>query len=121
MKKLFLHPLAVVLITLICFLIFFSLKKTSQKATISNKNIQVLEQEIEQLEQFIISNQNKLYQSEQKFAKEKILRDQLLMQKDGEIIIQLPIEDLEVEKKDKKLAVSPLEEWQKLWMWRTVK
>lgn len=121
MKRLFLHPLAIVLITFICFLIFFSLKKTSQKAVISNKNIQVLEQEIDQLEQFIISNQNKLYQSEQDFAKEKILRDQLLMQKDGEIIIQLPIEDLEVGKKDKQLAVKPWEEWRKLWEWRIAK
>ncbi len=121
MKKLLFYPLTVILITFICFLIFFSLKKTSQKAIVSNKNIQALEQEIGQLEQFAISNQNKLYQSEQNFTKEKMLRDQLLMQKDGEIIIQLPIEGLEVKKGDAQSAISPWEEWQKLWGWRTEK
>ncbi len=118
MKKLLFHPLTVLLITFAYFLILLSLKKTNKKVYISQQNIQSLESEVKQLEQEIASNNKELYHLDQDFVKEKIVRDQLLKQKEGEIIINLPIQELKKPKQNLQEKQIPLKEWLALFNWR---
>ena len=74
-----------------------------------------LNQEVEQLTSRVSDLENQLQQATSSAAQERIIRDELLMQKPGEFVIQLP--DLgELDKFDETSPElkTPWEEWQLL-------
>jgi len=112
MKKILYHPLIMFIIAIASILFFFSLNKNSKKKDISNENIKVLEQEVNTMTEDINSLEEELEKSNQEFNKEKIARDELLLQKPNEKIIILPKIQLNTNKqKDEQEDKTILEEW----------
>jgi len=66
---------------------FFSLRRNAAKTQISTQNISILEEEIKALETQIYKSQEMLEKANQPLNKERILRNELLMQKEGEYVV----------------------------------
>jgi len=90
LKKIILNPLILLLLSVACFLFVVTQKKDTKKIDQTLENKEKLIQEINSVENEIIDYQKKLSPEYEKKVVETIMRDELLMQKDGEIIIQLP-------------------------------
>lgn len=113
MNKILSNPIIFVLITSLFVVFFFSLRKNEEKIKISTQSINSLQNEVKNIEAEISDAETKLTQAQSPLNKEKILRDQLLMQKEGEYVLQIP----SLEKKEVKTEIivsSPWEEWKKL-------
>ena len=88
--KLLYHPIIVVSLTLAAIAFFFSLDKTGKKTQNSSENISVLEYEINQISKEVIGLEERIVQTESEQFKEKVVRNELLLQKSGEYILQIP-------------------------------
>lgn len=110
------HPLLIVVFTCLCFLIIFSLRESSKKALVSKESIEKLETSIQSLEKEVANENDKLQNSRQEIAVERIMRNELLRKKEGEIVLQIPDEEQNKEEKTdlKKEKSGPWEEWKKL-------
>ena len=84
------HPITVLALTIGAIMFFFSLDKSSKKTQNSSENIRALEHEVHQISKEIIELEEKkdLVESEQ--FREKIIRNELLQQKPGEYVLQVP-------------------------------
>lgn len=118
MKKLLFNPIFTVLITFFAFLIILSLNKTSNKASIAQNNLSQIEQDISYLEQEVENNKNLLYQTQNDFNKEKIIRNELLMKKEGEIIVNLPLKGLAKNSDSEAKKLTAWQSWMELLRWR---
>lgn len=87
--KLLYHPVTVLSLTIVAIMFFFSLDKSSKKTQISSENIRVLEYEVNQISQEVIQLEEKIEDSESLQFKEKVVRNELLLQKPGEYILQI--------------------------------
>lgn len=112
-SKILSHPITIVLFSLIFVLFFISLRKNATKTKISTQNISTLENEIQSLEKKIDESQKELEIAQSPLSQEKIIRNELLMQKEGEYIVQLP-ELKKKEVKNEKGKTSPWEAWREL-------
>lgn len=110
------HPLLIGVFTCLCLLAIFSLRESSKKAIISKESIEKLEKNIESLEKDVAKENEKLKISQEPIALEKIIRNELLLKKEGEIVLQIPDEEKnKEEEKDLKSGQNgPWEEWKKL-------
>lgn len=73
-----------------------------------------IKQQVDNLEEEMLFKQVELEKARKSYSKEKILRDELLLKKPGEFVIQLPelvIENKVEEQIDNK---TPINEWQEL-------
>jgi cell division protein FtsB len=115
-KNLFAHPLTVGVFACLCLLAIFSLRESSKKALISKSSIEKLEKNVQNLETEVSLETEKIKNSQKEIALEKIRRNELLLKKEGEIILQIPDEEqnlkLKTDPENKKNG--PLEEWKKL-------
>jgi len=93
--------------------IFLSLDKSSQKTEISNKNIEILEQEINDMSIQTSELDEKIIEANTDKFKEKVIRNELLLQKPGEIIIQLSsAESQKINFESSQVEVEkPLDSW----------
>lgn len=113
--KPWLKPGGAIILTFLSFLFSYSLYKTSQKTKLSNQNLSQMAHEVTQLEEKTDALQTQLEQAKQPLAKEKIIRNELLMKKKGEYVIQIPEEALgNTQKNSEVKQTTPWEEWQKL-------
>ena len=115
MSKLVFNPIAFIGITIISIIFSVSLYKSAQRTRYSTENLKSLEQEVAETEKEVAALETAIQESQQPFAKEQIIRNELLMKKGGEYVIQIPDELVSktqsvVESKKN----SPWEEWQKL-------
>lgn len=113
MNKILSNPVIIIVFSIFCLLAFASLRKNAAKTKVSSQNIAVLEKDIASLEEKIKKSQESLDAAQQPLSREKILRNELLMQKEGEYLVQLP----NLEQKVKNIAetpISPWQEWKKL-------
>lgn len=90
MPRWFFHPLTAFLVTLVALVAVISLQRTVQKTRLSSENTRVLEQEVAKIASEISSLEKQALQAEHSITQEKIIRDELLLQKPGETIVQLP-------------------------------
>lgn len=118
MKKLLFNPIFLVLITFFSVLIIISLNKTSQKALTAQKNLNKVETEISYLEQELENNKRELYQTKTDLNKEKIIRNELLMKKEGEIIVNLPLKEESEIVTLQNEKTTAWEEWKKVLRWK---
>jgi len=109
------HPLVLVVATLLCLLAIFSLQKSKHSATVSKESIEQLEQNVDQLELAKELQAAALASGESALAIEKIKRNELLQQKEGEIILQVPERELvSADRGASEKKNGPLEEWKSL-------
>ena len=84
------QPLVMVVVVLLCILLILSLRESSHKAQLSKTNLEENQANVGQLESQHQAKLDLLEQSQNDLYKEKIQRNELLQQKEGEITIQLP-------------------------------
>lgn len=110
------HPLLIILFTCLCLLAIFSLRESTKKASVSKESIQKLEKTVSTLEKEVIKDKQKLEETQNPIAIEKIVRNELLLKKEDEIILQIPeSEENSQNSQDQiKQKNGPIEEWRKL-------
>ncbi len=114
MKSLIFHPFSSIIITIVVFFISFSLYQSKKEISNSTQVLTDLKQEIYQISDDVYSLEGQINQAKTPFAKEKIARDELLMQKDGEIIIQLPTIEETNNQQPTTSNQTPWEAWREL-------
>ena len=115
MSKLIYNPVAFLIITIICIVFSISLYKSAQRTSYSTENLKSLEQEVAQAEEEVLALETAIIESQQPFAKEEIIRNELLMKKPGEYVVQIPDKLIgETQNTTEVKVLSPQEEWQKL-------
>ena len=119
MRKIIYHPFIVFIITIVGIIFFISLDKSSQKTDISNKNIEILEKEVNDISRQASELEERIIETESEAYKEKVIRNELLLQKPGEKVIQLPnLNNEEIEGPITSEKSKPIEEWLKLIMYQ---
>jgi len=115
-EKILSHPLFLGIFTCLCLLVIISLRESSKQALVSKESIQKLEQSTEIIEQELIEEQQKIDEKQEKIILEKIMRNELLQKKEGEIILQIPEKEINNDHDDNLESHSsgPLKEWKKL-------
>lgn len=87
--KLLNHPVVILALTIVAITFFLSLNKSGKKTQNSTENIRVLEYEVGQILEEIIDLEEKIEETESEQFKEKVVRNELLMQKPGEYVLQI--------------------------------
>lgn len=77
-------------VLVVACLVALSLQQTAKKASISESQLKHLEGKVQELKTAIDQKTLEASRAAEPFVKEKIARDQLLWQKPGEIVIELP-------------------------------
>jgi len=114
MNKIILNPLTIIAFTILGVTLLISLRQNINKIDQSQQNMNILEQEIVKLSSEVSQTEQQLEKADDPISKEKILRNELLMQKEGEYIVQIPeVESRKKQKADHK-KTTPWEEWTKL-------
>lgn len=118
------HPLMVILISFLAILLILSLQENKQKALLSSENleqnqdnIKLLKDTVNKKEEFFNQTQNDLY-------KEKLIRNELVQNKEGELVIQIPATNLElIETKETALDKVDyrVQNWKEWWLLLTKK
>ena len=114
MQKLFLNPVAALIISIITLVFWISLYQTGQEIRNSTKDSGVLQQEIDQIASEVSLLEVKIDQAGQSQFKEKIARDELLMQLPGERVIKLPDVELPSPTSAIQPELTPWQKWQAL-------
>lgn len=83
------HPIFILIVTVIAIMFFFSLDKSGKKTQKSAENIRILEYEVNQISNDIINLEEKIENTQTEQFKEKVVRNELLMQKPGEYVMQI--------------------------------
>lgn len=116
MKQLIYNPLVAIIFTIVTAVITFSLYRNTQEIKKSTQSIQILEDQIEKKEANIDHLENQLDQSSSEFTQEKIIRNELLLQKEGEYIVQIAdqADDQIAQQAEKINNKTPWQEWKEL-------
>jgi hypothetical protein len=111
MSKILYSPLAILLSTVITILLCVSLYLNSHELAHSTTKITDLQAEVTTQNNTLEKLKSNLEDAKGDLAKEKIIRDQLLMQKPGEYVVQVP--DLPVSSVPSREVIEPLSPWKK--------
>jgi cell division protein FtsB len=98
MKKILYHPLTILAISLLVIIAIFSLRSNLKRLSLSQENLKSAQMAYEKVKQETAEDETLLEQLQQPFVQEKITRNELLRQKDDEILIKLP--DIIIEHKE---------------------
>jgi len=108
-------PIILLLFIIISVIFYTSLDNNVAKLRESQSNVDILESSVSDQEQEITQLQSKLESSQNQITQEKVLRDELLLQKEGELIFKLPaIVDVSISPSPSPTPVTPWEEWQEV-------
>ncbi len=118
MNKLFFNPISTIVFIIFVFSISLSLRETAKRAQLSKQELKTLELQVNQLEQSYAETQATLAEHQSSFAQEKVLRDELLQQKNDEIVVQLPPITPPVQPTPTIQKTSPLQEWKQAIFWQ---
>lgn len=114
-KKVVFHPFTAILAGFLVIMLIFSLQKTRQSTQKALDAFQHQEQMIREKELEAEKLRQELLDAEDPFYTEKVMRDELLLQNEGEKIIQLPpIEITPRPSEPTPTAPAPWQEWQEL-------
>jgi cell division protein FtsB len=87
--KIFNHPFVIIALTIVSIAFFLSLDKSGNKTQKSSENISVLEYEVNQISNEVIDLEAKIEETESEQFREKVVRNELLLQKEGEYVLQI--------------------------------
>lgn len=90
MRTLLEHPVIIVLITIVAGIFMFSLYVSSGRRQSGGETLQSLEDSVERQQQRVQSLEEQAQLSRDPFVQEKIQRDERLLQKPEDIVLQLP-------------------------------
>jgi hypothetical protein len=110
MSRLVYNPIFAVITSILVTFLCVSLFLNSREIRQSQSHISFLEKNVEQEEQKTKLLEEKLAQAKSPEQKEAAIRNQLLMQKPGEYIVQIP--DMTVPSPTPSVAPQPLSPWQ---------
>lgn len=117
-RQLLEHPLMIVLISFLAILLMLSLQESKQKALLDSNNLEQNRQNIELLEKNVADKEAFFEQTQSDLYKEKILRNELIKNKQGETVIQIEKTEFNpIIEEETKLKQSDyrLENWQAWW------
>ena len=106
-QKIIQTPLFLIVITLIAGIYGWSLLQTQEELKQAQLGLEAEKEQLESLKLEKESLEKSLNASQESFQQERLIRDQLLMQKEGEIIIDLPREDLPADLNNLELNNTP--------------
>lgn len=89
MPKLLAHPLVMLAAAVLVVLFIVSLRQTAQKSEVASRNVAVMDQKIEEVSEELTEEKQELEYGASDLAREKLRRDDLLMQKPGEYVLQI--------------------------------
>ena len=115
MNKIIFHPITALFLTVIAATFAVSLQKTRQKSEGVAQTANQLKSQVDQLKLELKQVENSLNQDNLSLEQEKVIRNELLMKKEGETIFQLPsISPTEEVVIGQTQAVKPIEAWKQL-------
>jgi hypothetical protein len=114
MAKLLNHPLAIMLLSLLALLFILSLRKTALKGQTAAQNVALVESQIDQLSGQIEAERQAIEYASSNLAKEKILRNELLLQKPGERALQIPDDGALVTETEAAEQKTAWDEWREV-------
>ncbi len=114
MNKLLSHPLFILLLTLFCGLFWLSLYRSTQSFSASKQNLAKVKTEINFKAQELSKLESEYQTAQQDFTKEKIARNELLLQKEGEFIVQLPPQEKKSVETVEVATHTPWQKWKDL-------
>ncbi len=115
MWRIIYHPVAIVIFTGIAILLCVSLYINSREIRQAGKLITSLQSDVEKTSEDVKVGQQKLADAQSSYTKEKIIRDQLLMQKPGEFVVQIPDVIMQSEEQPTvKKTKTPWQQWQEV-------
>lgn len=109
------HPASALVFLSICGLMWWSLAATARKTRNSTEAVGILEQENAKIARDVSELENQLKTASSSTNHEKIIRNELLMQKPGEYVLQIP--DLPALPDTHTPVPTPTawQQWQKIW------
>lgn len=111
LEKIALSPIFVIIFTLLAGYFLLQNNRKLKRVELSRNNIHLTEKEVSSLQESIENLDLELNQANNSLAKEKIIRDELLQQKENELVLKLPdlVEsDTKIEETEEK---SNFEKW----------
>jgi cell division protein FtsB len=90
MRNWFFNPLSLIALTAVTLFTLFSLRSTASKTQTSTEDVRLLDQEVAQLTSEVSSLEKQVELNQHPFYAEKNIRNELLLQKPGEYVIQIP-------------------------------
>ena len=87
------NPLILILVTILTILALISLRQSYQKANLAKQNLRQTKEKLAQMEKKVDQKEEQLELAKEDLYKEKIIRNELLQQKEGELILQIPLRD----------------------------
>lgn len=90
MKQFFSHPIIIIIVTILAVAALLSLNKSKERVHIAKQNVAVLEHEVAKIAKEVAETQLAITAADTEFAKDRTLRNELLLQKTGEYIVQIP-------------------------------
>jgi cell division protein FtsB len=83
------HPIIILALSIGGIIFFISLNKSAEKTQNSSENIRVLEYEVNQISNDVIELEKNIEKTESEQFKEKVVRNELLLKKEGEYVLQI--------------------------------
>lgn len=114
MKKVLYHPLFVALVTILVIFIIFNLRSKLQRLTLSRDNLRAIQMEVDRQEKSVKKIRKLAEESQDPLTIEKLTRGELLVKKEGEIVIKLPEIKTEIEDSDHLKPEAPIKKWLKI-------
>lgn len=118
------HPLMVILISFLAILLILSLQENKQKALLSSENLEQNQENIKLLKDTVNKKEEFFNQAQNDLYKEKLRRNELVQNKEGETVIQIPATNLElIETKETTLDKVDyrVQNWKEWWLLLTKK
>lgn len=113
MRNWFFSPLSLVVVTIICLFALYSLRGTASKTHISTEDVRLLDQEVSQLTSEVSRLEKQAAQHQNPYYAEKNIRNELLLQKPGETVVQIPeVSPKSLPTPTPVVTPTPWQEWQ---------
>lgn len=118
MNKLFFNPISAIVFIIFVFSISLSLRETAKRSQLSKQELETLEAQVTQLKDSYADTQATLAEHQSSFPRERVLRDELLQQKENEVIVQLPPITPPAQPTPTTQHTSSLQEWKHAIFWQ---
>ena len=116
MVELLKHPITLLLVAGVSILVGLSFYRTIQRTRTSTEAIRVLEQENAKMASEVSELKQEVTIAQSPLAQEKIIRNELLMQKPGEYIIQIPELEISETEVSQEQSRTPWQAWKEVWL-----
>jgi cell division protein FtsB len=116
MQKWYSHPITLLLVAVFAIGLYTSLVKTERKIRTSTESVAILDQEVSKIASEVSDLEAEVKTATSAAAQEVIIRDELLLKKPGEYVIQLPSPADNKEPNQDSSKTQPWAQWKKLLM-----